>query len=50
VDRFAVTVTVKAAMKLNWVALQLGTVLRYVFVTVLVFIHPEQSVGYTVGR
>lgn len=48
-DRFAVTVTVNAAMKLNWVVLQLDTVLRNVLVTVLVFTHPEQSVGYTVG-
>lgn len=29
--------TVNAAMKLNWVVLQLDTVLRYVLVTVLVF-------------
>lgn len=49
VDRFAVTVTVNAAIKLNWVVLQLDTVLRYVFVTVLVFTHPEQPVGYTAG-
>jgi hypothetical protein len=46
----AVTVTVNAAMKLNWVTLQFDMVLRYVLVTVLVFTHPEQSVGYTVGR
>jgi hypothetical protein len=49
VNRFVVTVTVDVAMKLNWVALQLDTVLRYVLVTVVVFTHPEQSVGYTVG-
>jgi len=48
-ERLAVTVTVNAAMKLNWVTLQFDTVLRYVLVTVLVFTHPEQSVGYTVG-
>ena len=48
-DRFAVIMTGNAAMKLNRVVLQLYIVLRYVFVTVLVFTHPEQSVGYTIS-